>query len=598
MKKIAVLCFVLGVGASCTYEPGFGDLSCSDEGATDARGRTCQGGFWVGGTDTPDMDLDQPVDMPEPDMPQVDMTDMADMTCEPEADSELCEGVEAQCGAITTTDRCGVQRTVDCGTCTAPEECGAVEANKCACIPETALQFCLRNSKTCGEFTGEDNCGETRTEECGTCTLPAVCGGGGTDNVCACPDQTDQEFCDFYGAECGQLQELDACQQTRLVDCGGCTNPETCGGGAPGQDNICGCTPETNQVFCDRNSKDCGTFNGTDNCGDPRTAECGTCTSPETCGGGASPVANVCACTPESNQTFCDRNGKDCGSFAGTDNCGAARTANCGTCTSPETCGGGASPVANVCACTPESNQDFCDRNGKDCGSFAGTDNCGAARTANCGSCTSPETCGGGASPEANVCACTPESNQDFCDRNGKDCGSFAGTDNCGAARTTNCGSCTSPETCGGGASPEANVCACTPESDQDFCDRNGKDCGSFAGTDNCGAARTASCGNCANANETCGGGDPGEANVCGCDPEAQTDFCERLGVCGAAVTDNDICGNEVTFDCSAVACLGQLSCDTNEECSCTDCSACDTGTRCIKGDSSYGTCNAGGNCN
>jgi hypothetical protein len=140
-------------------------------------------------------------------------------------------------------------------------------------------------------------------------------------------------------------------------------------------------------------------------------------------------------------------------------------------------------------------------------------------------------------------------------------------------------------------------VCGCEPQTDAEFCAEAGKNCGSYSGNDNCGAARTANCGTCASANETCGGGDPGEANVCGCNPESQSDFCERLGVCGAAVTDNDICGDEVTFDCSAVACLGQLSCDNNEECSCTDCSACDTGTRCIKGDDTYGTCNAGNQC-
>jgi hypothetical protein len=52
-------------------------------------------------------------------------------------------------------------------------------------------------------------------------------------------------------------------------------------------------------------------------------------------------------CTPESDATFCSRQGKNCGSFTGTDNCGASRTANCGTCTAPATCGGGG--TANVC---------------------------------------------------------------------------------------------------------------------------------------------------------------------------------------------------------------------------------------------------------
>jgi uncharacterized protein (TIGR02145 family) len=53
-------------------------------------------------------------------------------------------------------------------------------------------------------------------------------------------------------------------------------------------------------------------------------ADCGSCTSPQTCGGGG--TSGQCGCTPNCS-------GKDCG----TDGCGGS----CGTCTSPQTCGGG-----------------------------------------------------------------------------------------------------------------------------------------------------------------------------------------------------------------------------------------------------------------
>jgi len=70
------------------------------------------------------------------------------------------------------------------------------------------------------------------------------------------------------------------------------------------------------------------------------TLNCGSCTSPQTCGGGG--TANVCGCTP----TTCAAQGKNCGSIS--DGCGG--TLNCGTCTNPNTCGGGG--TANVCGCT------------------------------------------------------------------------------------------------------------------------------------------------------------------------------------------------------------------------------------------------------
>src|SRR5262249_16860745 len=54
-------------------------------------------------------------------------------------------------------------------------------------------------------------------------------------------------------------------------------------------------------------------------------------------------------CTP----TTCSALGKNCGSVA--DGCGG--TLNCGTCTSPQTCGGGG--VSNVCGTTSTSSCSF-----------------------------------------------------------------------------------------------------------------------------------------------------------------------------------------------------------------------------------------------
>src|SRR5206468_287271 len=112
-----------------------------------------------------------------------------------------------------------------------------------------------------------------------------------------------------------------------------------------------------------------------------------------TCGGGNPPKANACGCAAESDAAFCARNGKNCGSYTGTDNCGAARTANCGsTCGgSGATCGGGGNP--NVCGCVDPA---ACA--GKNCGTgtpneFGGTVNTAACTGKNCGTVTS--NCGG-----------------------------------------------------------------------------------------------------------------------------------------------------------------------------------------------------------
>jgi hypothetical protein len=88
----------------------------------------------------------------------------------------------------------------------------------------------------------------------------------------------------------------------------------------------------------------------------------------------------------------CASLGKNCGTVSN----GCGGSLNCGTCTSPQTCGGGG--TANVCGATSSCTPTTCAAQGKNCGSIS--DGCGGALT--CGSCTSPQTCGGGGA--ANVC--------------------------------------------------------------------------------------------------------------------------------------------------------------------------------------------------
>jgi hypothetical protein len=161
------------------------------------------------------------------------------------------------------------------------------------------------------------------------------------------------------------------------------TNQACCGkacvnGAPPGSKPFATCcTPTT----CTKQGANCGTIpNGT--C--PKILGCGSCTSPNSCGGGGTP--NVCGCTPI---TTCPA-GDDCGSVP--DDCGG--TLNCGTCTAPNTCGGGG--TANVCGCTPRRCADV----GASCGTISdgcgGTISCGNPQARTCTSdvdCPSTETC-------------------------------------------------------------------------------------------------------------------------------------------------------------------------------------------------------------
>lgn len=305
-----------------------------------------------------------------------------------------CPSPEPAKGCVSNTD-CALGSVCKAGTCAA------------SCTPRT----CADLGKNCGEI--DDGCGGTLS--CGSCTQPETCGGGGTVNVCGqggC-SETDAQLCTRMGRDCGTITALDLCGMTRQVACGSCSGSETCGGG--GTPNVCGaaCVPESDSAVCARYGKSCDSFTGADNCGASRTVNCGSCTGGNTCGGGGTP--NVCGqsgCTSETNSAFCSRLTKNCGVVTANDNCGVSRSVNCGTCTSPMTCGS-----TNVCACVPETDAEFCTRLALNCGSVTGSDNCGQQRTvANCGTCSGGQLC------TNNSCGCGTCGANAHCDATAQAC--------------------------------------------------------------------------------------------------------------------------------------------------------------------------------
>ncbi len=154
--------------------------------------------------------------------------------CTPKSCAEL--GVN--CGQLD--DGCG--KVLDCGACTPPETCGGGgTAHVCGkkCLPTT----CQAHGWNCGN--PPDGCGGTL--ECGTCSLcdPKCCFGngdytgcgfGGEAFKCGCSTGLCFLTCKDYGpAACGTIYT--GCVNG-LVDCGTCTPPQTCGGG--GKEHLCG----------------------------------------------------------------------------------------------------------------------------------------------------------------------------------------------------------------------------------------------------------------------------------------------------------------------------------------------------------------------
>ncbi|HTB74731.1 MAG TPA: hypothetical protein VK762_15885, partial [Polyangiaceae bacterium] len=265
-------------------------------------------------------------------------------TCIP----KTCAELGYDCGP--NSDGCG-DPLMDCGTCPTGQMCGVGGFSKCGnpnvaadggafCTPKTCADF---PSGTCGQQS--DGC-LGLTTDCGSCTLPQYCGGGGPSlcggDLTKTPDGAapcTPKSCTDLGYTCGQAS--DGCGGV-TVSCGTCTSPQYCGGGGS---NLCGgntgLAPDGGSLFtcvpksCSAQGATCGKLG--DGCGGV-TAACGTCTSPTFCGGGG---ANVCGgnngFTPDGSIAC---TAKTCANYpVGTcgpqsDGCGGM-TANCGTCTSP-----------------------------------------------------------------------------------------------------------------------------------------------------------------------------------------------------------------------------------------------------------------------
>ncbi|MFL5321606.1 MAG: hypothetical protein ACJ790_18225 [Myxococcaceae bacterium] len=280
-------------------------------------------------------------------------------------------------------------------------------------------------------------------------------------------------------------------------------------------------------------------------CPEPLVCQEGFCVSPQA-------STSTDACTPFT----CDLLGKNCGTVS--DGCGG--TLDCGACSGKASCGGGG--VTNVCGCTPIPEASVCADAGIGCGSFFFSDGCNPPKTISCGGCGSGQTCNAGS-------CCTPETGIQVCAEHNITCGTPTLVDRCGQHRTINCGGCDAGFLCVEADDGQACV-ECSPETDQDFCMRQGFACGTASGTDNCGVTRTGvDCGGCTDG----GCGASGVANQCECLPIlngcSQNDQC-CSGSCGPASLcciaqgavcndDSDCCNGWCTFNASRDAgiCVG-----------------------------------------
>ena len=197
-----------------------------------------------------------------------------------------------------------------------------------SCLPGPPGPSCT--PQTCGELgiscgPAGDGCGGEI--QCGACSAPQTCGGGGKPGVCGGVG-CNKETCISQNIECGPAG--DGCGGA--LDCGECSGGLKCGGG--GISGKCGSIdggPTCAPLNCADQGLHCGPAG--DGCGNE--LQCGNCPAGEVCGGGGNGV-----CGPECVPKTCAQLGFNCGPAG--DGCG--NELQCGKCTPPETCGGGGKP--------------------------------------------------------------------------------------------------------------------------------------------------------------------------------------------------------------------------------------------------------------
>jgi len=521
--------------------------------------------------------------------------------CAPESDAAFCGRLGAECGGAVGTDNCGTVRVLDCGGCSGGLVCGAQAPGRCGrpyCAPEPDATLCARLGKNCGPVTATDSCGTSRTLSCGSCEAPQTCGArlAGRCGVAACTAESDAAFCARRGLDCGTVSGADNCGDQRSVSCGTCSGGKACGVQYP---NVCGtltCQPEPDYGLCARLGRECGSLTAADNCGQTRTVSCGGCPQGEVCGVVSAGQCDVCP--SESDATFCSRQWKDCGIFSGTDNCGQPRTADCGTCTG-QVCG---AQTPNVCG-TPAACASAVDLAAYAIGAGSYYYSGSVAQTAltpgTCGGGYGRErlfsftvSADSRVQIQAQSSAlyptvyvrrmCNQASGELACSYSGGHTSSIdlpfvaAGTFlYIVADSTSSSGSFT--------LTVQTSSASCASESDPAFCSRLGKDCGTVVAPDNCGRSRSAACGTCVDP-QVCGAL---TANVCGTPGQGQPPGgpCEIAAECMGWPGGTPLCDTES----GAGGCLISGCNPSNPD-------SCPSGAFCVEG-YCYPQCSGTGTC-
>lgn len=156
-----------------------------------------------------------------------------ELSCVTETDSAFCTRLGKTCGSVTALDNCGTSRTVTCGppgiscgllvwgTCTFASNKLCVNGVYGSCSTATDPRIANCAGKSCGD----DGCGGSCTPGCST---GYTCNSLTGQCLLNCNPETDTAFCTRIGIACGSATANDNCGTSRTVNCGGCDDSNAC----------------------------------------------------------------------------------------------------------------------------------------------------------------------------------------------------------------------------------------------------------------------------------------------------------------------------------------------------------------------------------
>ncbi len=463
-----------------------------------------------------------------------------------------CTASECPCGPDTTPcddlDACTTNDACSAGLCVGGPPPNCNDGNVCtndSCVSASGCQH-VNNTSVCNDASA---CTQTDTCSGGTCV-------GSNPVVCTASDQChDVGTCNPATGVCSNPAKPNG---STCNDGNGCTQTDTCSGGACVGSNpvVCTASDQCHAV---------GTCNpATGVCSNPAKPNGSTCndgngcTQTDTCSGGACVGSNPVVCTASDQ---CHAVGT-CNPATGV--CSNPAKPNGSTCTDgngctqTDTCSGGACVGSNPVVCTAS---DQCHAVGT-CNPATGVcSNPAKPNGSTCtdgNGCTQTDTCSGGACVGSNPVVCTAS---DQCHDVGT-CNPATGVCSNPAkpnGSTCNDGNgCTQTDMCSGGACVGSNPVVCTAS---DQCHDVGT-CNPATGVcSNPAKPNGSTCndGNGCTQTDTCSGGACVGSNPVVC---TASDPCHDVGTCD---TQTGLCSNPPKLD--GAPCSDGNSCTPNDHC-------------------------------